>query len=406
MHEEYLKIAGRILENEVIDLTQKLIRIPSVVRANVADGSEEDVAHFIADQLRAIGLSVTMEYVEPRRPNVIAVLEGQGPGKCLLFEGHTDVVTEGNPADWTYPPFDAVLADGRIYGRGACDTKGNIAAMILATKAIISAGAPFKGRIKLCIPADEEGMMLGIKHFIRQGWADDVDAAIICEPEENNLCITQKGAMRAIVKTQGKMSHGCMPLAGINPITRLAALITELDMYEKREIARLGLHPFLGYPSVTPTILKAPVEGEPQINVVPAAALATLDIRTVPGQDHEAIKRDIQAIFGCLKARDEKFSATIEVIEERPWTETPKDSPVVTALAEAYRAVTGKEVIYNGVPGATDGTFLNYWKNIPIATIGAGNRLIPHQKDEYVDVAELVETAKIYAVAALRFLND
>jgi succinyl-diaminopimelate desuccinylase len=178
-----------------------------------------------------------------------------------------------------------------------------------------------------------------------------------------------------------------------------------LDEFEKREKARLGEHPYLGWPSITPTIVQAPVHGDAQINVMPKEAMLALDIRTVPGQEHAAIRQEILSIFGALKEYDRDFNATLDVIEERPWTETAKDDPLVVALAAAYEQLTGKPVIYNGVPGATDGTFLSAWANIPVATIGAGNRLIPHQKDEYVDIAELVETTKLYVSAALRFLK-
>jgi len=405
MEEKIRKVLAEIKEQEVVDFTCQLVRVPSVVRARIEDGNEEQVALLIAEKLKAMGLKVTVDFVAPHRPNVIAVYSGRLPGKCLLFEGHTDVVTEGAAEDWEYPPFAAQVAEDRIYGRGSCDTKGNVAAMIMAVKAIIESGVEFSGKIVLCFPVDEEGMMQGIKHFIRQGWADGVDGAIICEPEENNLCITQKGAMRAVIKTEGKMSHGCMPLAGINPITRLARLIIALDEFEKQEKARLGMHPLLGYPSITPTILASPVQGEPQINVVPKEAMVALDIRTVPGQEHTVIKEKIAAIFATLQGADPHFRATLDVIEERPWTQIAKDDPLVVAMAEAYEKLTGKTVIYNGVPGATDGTFLSAWKNIPVAATGAGNRLIPHQQDEYVEVAELVETTKWFASAALRFLK-
>ncbi|KSU82101.1 hypothetical protein AS030_17695 [Fictibacillus enclensis] len=118
-----------------------------------------------------------------------------------------------------------------------------------------------------------------------------MDGAIICEPEENQLCITQKGAMRIVLKTHGKMANGVIPLTGINPNTRMAKLIVELDQLEQREKERLGEHPYLGWPSITPTILQAPVKGEPQINVVPAQCMTTLDIRTVPGQEHHQLRK-------------------------------------------------------------------------------------------------------------------
>jgi succinyl-diaminopimelate desuccinylase len=391
-------------EQEVVRLTQQLVRIPSVYRPGQPEGNEERVARFVADYLRQMGMQVFFEEVVPGRPNVIAFYDSGRPGKTLLFEAHTDVVTEGDRDAWSYDPFGAAVEHGRIYGRGSCDTKGNLAAAICAVRAIQRSRLPFSGKILLCIPCDEEGMMIGIKDFIRRGWANGVDAAIICEPEENQLCITQKGAMRAILRTYGKMAHGAMPLTGINPNTRMAKAIVELEELERKEQERLGKHPMLGWPSITPTIVQAPVKGEPQINVVPDQCMTTLDIRTIPGQDHDQLRAEMEAILQRLAEQDPDFKATLEVIEERPWTLTPQHEEVVQAVACAYREITKKEPVYNGVPGATDGTFLHQ-AGIPIITTGAGDRHIPHHADEYVDVDQLVETTQLFALSALTYLN-
>ena len=405
MMNEYMKILDFVDENELVQFTQELIRIKSVYDPNKEGYNEEKVANYIARYLQEMGLEVHVDEVVPGRPNVIGILKGNHVGKTLLFEGHTDVVTAGDFEEWNYPPFGAVIENGRIYGRGACDTKGNVAAAIFAVKAINSSKVHFNGNILLCIPVDEEGMMLGIKDFIKKGWADNVDAAVICEPEENNICITQKGAMRVVIRVQGKMAHGCMPLAGINPNWRMAKIICELEKLQQQEILRLGNHPYLGYPSITPTILMAPSKGEPQINVIPKECFTTLDIRTVPGQEHRVLAGQIQDILDRLGKVDEDFSATMEIIEERPWTETEKSEDIVKAISNAYTMLTDKEPIYNGVPGATDGTFLNCLKDIPVVTTGAGNRLIPHQRDEYVDIDELVTATKLFALTAMIYLN-
>lgn len=400
------KVLDVLKEDALVEFTQALIKIKSVYDPNKEGFNEEKVAHFIYNFLKDEGFEVHIQEVVPGRPNVIAILEGTEPGKAILFEGHTDVVTAGNLEDWTYDPFGAEIDNGSIYGRGSCDTKGNVAAAIFAAKAIKDSKVPFKGKIMLCIPCDEEGMMIGIKDFIKQGWADQVDGAVICEPEENQLCIYQKGAMRIEVRVFGKQSHGCMPLAGINPNWRLAKIICALEKLEASEKERLGNHEYLGLPSITPTIIMSPSSGEAQINVVPSEAYMTLDIRTVPGQTHDKIKAQIGEIFEVLKKEDKDFKATYTVIEERPWTETDKNDPVVKAIAKAYTQVTGKEPVYNGVPGATDGTFLNCLKGIPVITTGAGNRLIPHQADEYVEIWELIEASQLFALTALNFLNE
>jgi len=403
---KYENILKEIDKEGLVKFTQDLIRIRSVYNPDKEGSNEEEVAHFVAERLKNMGWKVFIEEVMPGRTNVIAVLKGNQKGKTLLLEAHTDVVTEGDWADWKYPPFAAIIKEGKIYGRGACDTKGNLAAMVYAIKAILDSKTDFKGEIILCIPVDEEGMMLGIKHFIKQGWADEVDAAIICEPEENNICIAQKGAIRAMITVKGKMAHGAIPEAGINPNWGMARILVELENLQQEEIKRWGKHNYLGYPSITPTILRAPVQGEAQINVIPRECITALDIRTVPGQEHDILKKKILDIFKKLSLKDTHFKAEMSVIEERPWTETSPDELIVKATSQAFEYVTKKEPIYNGVPGATDGTFLKSWKDIPIVTIGAGNRLIPHQANEYVEIKELIETVKIYALTTVLFLNE
>jgi succinyl-diaminopimelate desuccinylase len=416
-----------IKKEKLIQLTQDLVRIPSVRRQDKG-GSEKEVALFVARLLEDMGLDVVVEEVEPNAPNVIAVLQGEREGRCLMFECHTDVVTEGDASEWKHGPFEGRWVGGRIYGRGSCDTKGNLAATLLAVQAISQSQIPFSGKILLGILVDEEGMMSGVKHFIRQGWAKSVDAAIICEPVDNQLCISQKGALRAEVLTSGKMSHGAMPLSGLNPIPPMISILEKMRQLEEEEIERLGKHPFLGYPSITPTVLWAPLKGEPQLNVMPHQCRALLDIRTIPGQLHEVVKKQLEDIVreeersvqeslqsGPLKEIRESlekglskgisFEAKLNILEDRPWTKTAENEPIVQAVSKAYQIVTGEEPIYGGVPGATDGTFLSAWAEVPIVTIGAGRRMIPHQKDEWVSVEDLFLTAQIYAVSAIEFLK-
>ena len=419
------RLLKEIKKGELVQLTQDLIRIPSVRRQGQG---EQKIALYLSRLLEGIGLDVVVEEVESGSPNIIAVLHGESEGPCLMFECHTDVVTEGDASEWKYGPFDGRLVGNRIYGRGACDTKGNLAAAVMAVQAINQSCIPFKGKILLGILVDEEGLMSGVKHFIRQGWANGVNAAIICEPVDNQLCITQKGALRAELTTSGKMSHGAMPLAGLNPIPPMISILEKMRQLEEEEIERLGKDVFLGYPSITPTVLQAPVKGEPQLNVIPYQCRALLDIRTVPGQSHEALKKQLEDIVqeeeravnvsldsGPLKEMREtlekglskgiSFQSKVNVFEDRPWTKTSREERIVLAVSKAIRSVTGEEPTYGGVLGATDGTFLSAWAGIPIVTIGAGKWMIPHQKDEWVSVEDLELTAKIYAASALEFLR-
>jgi succinyl-diaminopimelate desuccinylase len=397
------EVLGRIDREELARLAGDLVSIPSVYRPEEEGGNERSAAGFVADYLRNSGFEVKTEEIASGRPNVWTVWEGDRSGRTLLFEAHTDVVTEGSAEEWEHPPFGAERVGGRLYGRGACDTKGNLAAAVVAVRAIRDSGVSFPGTLVLCHPVDEEGMMTGIKAFIQNGHAEGVDAAVICEPEENQICTSQKGALRVEVVVRGTMAHGAMPLSGVNPLTRAARFVVAVEELEKEEIERHGEDPFLGYPSLTPTILMGPDCGEPQINVIPASAYVALDIRTVPTQSHEELVGRLEDVLARLKTQDPDFDATLEVIEERPPTETPRDEPLVGAMARAHKYLTGEEPRYNGVPGATDGTFLSAWAGIPIVTTGAGEREVPHHADEWVDEEELLAACRLYAATAMYY---
>jgi succinyl-diaminopimelate desuccinylase len=404
--EQEQALLDSIDRDELVELTRELVRIDSVIRPETGN-TESEVVRFLAGWIRRhLGVEPLVQEVQPGRQNIIVTLESGRPGPVLMLEGHTDVVSEGERASWSHDPFAAEIDGNRIYGRGACDMKGGVAVALLTAKAFRTSAAPFAGKIRLGLVCDEEGMMIGIKDFIRKGHADDVSAALIPEPEENQLCISMKGAMRAILKVHGKMAHGCMPLTGVNPNTRLARTILAFEELEAAEKKRCGEDPLLGWPSITFTVVQAPPPGEPaQLNVMPAEAIGYMDIRTTPPQDHEALRARLRRVLEELAADDEDYRAEIEFIEDRPVVAVEKEDPIVACSASAYRDLTGREPVYNGVPGATDGTFLAAWKGVPCLVNGPGPRHIPHQKDEYVEIEQLVEAARLYVVAAHRFLR-
>lgn len=452
---ESLSSAERALLNlidpdEVVQLTRELVRIDSVIRPETGN-TEAKVVAFIADWIREnLGIDPLVEEVVPGRENIIVTVdfgdgagEGNGAGgsaqpggsartdgsttnRVLMLEGHTDVVSEGERDRWTYDPFGAEIVEGKLYGRGSCDMKAGVAVNLITAKTLlaatgrapdgeaVSAGkgdvtvSPFypnlSGKLRLGIVCDEEGMMIGIKDYIKRGHADDVTACLVSEPEENQLCITMKGGIRAIVRVTGKMAHGAMPLTGINASTRMARVILAFDEYEQAEKRRCGEDPLVGWPSITPTVVQSP-PGEPaQLNVMPGASVAYYDIRTTPCQDHDTIRAHLKEILTELAASDPDFKAEIEFIEDRPVVTMERDEPIALEAAKAYRDLTGKEPIYNGVPGATDGTFLRAWKNIPSLVNGPGPRHKPHQTNEYVEIDELVEATRLYVLTAARYL--
>jgi succinyl-diaminopimelate desuccinylase len=384
----------QIEADALIEFTQRLVRVPSV---NAPGRGEEPAARLVADLMRSWGWQPQLEFVAPGRPNVVAVVDGARPGPTLLFEGHTDVVTEG--AGWTVDPFGGEIRDGRLYGRGSADMKSGLAAMLFAVRAVQLSGS-FPGRIKLAVLVDEEGMMLGAKHFVASAHAAGVDGAIVCEPEAEEVCLTAKGALRIRLDFHGAMAHGAMPQHGRNPAPAIGRMLTWLADYQDRLQHEYGTHPHLGLPYITPTVIS--LGDLDQINVISADAVAALDIRTIPGLDHAGIVAEIEK--AALAVGDD-IAVSVTVIDDRPATETSPDSPVAQAVLTAHERITGAPAAIGGVPGATDGTILWRDAGIPVVVYGPGGKWIAHQADEFVEVDDIVRKARVYAEAALIFLG-
>lgn len=390
----------RVDHDSVVRFTRDLVRIDSVNRPG-AQGGEAEAAAAVVAWMRSVGWEPVVEEVAPGRPNVIARIEGGLAGPTLLFEGHTDVVTEGDRSEWTVDPFGADVVDGRIYGRGAADMKGGVSAMLHAVAAVADAG-PFPGTILVAVLCDEEELMLGVHDFVRRGHADGVDGAIVCEPEGGEVCTTQKGALRIRIDAEGKMAHGAMPHQGRNPLAALGRLVPAIAELESELQEEYGEHPHLGLPYVTPTHLHAgSIE---QMNVIPREAVLSLDVRTIPGIDHDEVHRRLSDLTEPISA-ELGVDLRISRLVDRCSTETPADDPVVRAVVAGHREVTGETPVYGGVPGSTDGTILWRDAGIPVVVYGPGGKWIAHQADEYVEIAELTRSAEVYVAAALRFLH-
>jgi succinyl-diaminopimelate desuccinylase len=296
-----------------------------------------------------------------------------------MFEGHVDVVTEGDPAAWSFDPYSGEVVDGRLLGRGSADMKSGVAAMLYAARAVQLAG--FAGRLVVGVLADEEGMMLGAKRFAADLTAgaipgvDRVDGVIVCEPEGGEVCPIAKGAMRIEVEFTGVMAHGAMPAMGANPLPAIGSLLIALAEIERGYQAQVGTHPVLGDFYLTPTVLTA--GSMDQINVIPATAGLALDVRTGPGVDHPGLITLLTRLADSLA--DEHG-------------------------LRGHLDATGTAAVIGGVPGTTDGTILTRDAGLPTVVYGPGGKWIAHQADEHVEVVEIVTCTRAYIAAARHFL--
>lgn len=385
-------LLSRIREDEVVNLCRDLVRFKSVN----PPGDELEIAEYVAGALREAGLIVEVIPHTPTRASVLARLRGSGDVPALFYTGHLDVVPVG-AEEWLHDPFGGEVIEGRLWGRGSSDMKGGDAAMIAAAKILAAADLSLKGDLILAFTAGEEGEQLGATELATRLDSIPVQAVVVAEPSSNDVYVAEKGALWLKITTRGKTAHGSMPHLGQNAITMMAALLSELDSlavpYEE--------HPLLG--GFTRSINT--IAGGVKTNVVPDRCVVTIDQRTVPGQDHAAIARQVEELIADLAQRLPEFHASVEVINDRiPVASSPEES-VVQRFYDVVAEVTGRRPVPEGVNYYTDAAVFVPALQSPMIICGPGEARLAHQPNEHVEVAKLVEAAKIFILAAAQLLT-
>lgn len=392
MSETYEDLLNTIREADVVRLCQNLVRFESVN----PPGDELEIAEYVGDVLRKAGMTVEVVSHTPTRGSVLARLEGNGDSPALLYTGHLDVVPVGAEA-WLHEPFGGEVAEGKLWGRGASDMKGGDAAMIAATQVLAAADVPLKGDLILAFTAGEEGEQLGATALAGRLQSVPLQAVVVAEPSYNDVYIAEKGAFWLKITTYGKTAHGSMPELGQNAIMRMVPLLRELDSltipYEE--------HPLLG--NFTRSV--DTISGGVATNVVPDQCEITIDQRTVPGQDHDAIARQVEELVADLEERMPGFRASVEVINDRIPVATSPNEPVVQRFYDTVDRVTGKRPEPKGVNYYTDGVVFAPELEAPMIICGPGKAGLAHQPNEHVEISKLVESAKIFTLVAAQLLG-
>jgi acetylornithine deacetylase len=376
----------------VIDLLAELVSIASV-NAGMAEGpGEREIAERVAALGRVLGAEVSLDEVLPGRPNVLARLPstesvGARTGRRLLFDVHLDTVPLASMPDALTPR----IADGRMWGRGACDTKASLAAALVALERVARLGGRRSGEVCLLGTVDEEYQKAGAAHAVARGLT--ADAAIVGEPTALQPVIAHKGAVRWRMTARGRAAHTSRPESGNNAIYQMVEVIRAL---RERLEPRLGgeTHPLL----TPPTLTIGTIQGGVGVNVVPDSCTIAVDRRTLPREDPEAVLAEVDALMADLMAARPDIHVTREApfLSERG-LETPTDAPVVQAVQAACRAVLGPRASVEpcGVPYGTDGTHLSP-AGIPTVVLGPGDIAQAHSADEWVELAQVERAAEIY----------
>ena len=375
---------------------QDLVRIPSVNPDLVpgADG-EAKIANYIADTLDGWGLEVQVREIAEGRPNVIATLEGTGGGQTLLFNGHMDTVGVEGMAE----PYSGEVRDGRLYGRGAIDMKGSLAATMAATKGLIDSGITLRGSVIFTYVADEEYASIGtsaIADDIRQGRLRRPDGAVNTEATGLRVGIGHKGFTWLEVVTEGKAAHGSRPDLGVDAIAQMGKLLVKVDRLQEQLAAGVQ-HPLLGAGSVHASL----VNGGREMSSYPGRCTLKLERRTVPPETADSVGEELEKIISRLSTEDPAFQASSRVMFVRnPWQADPR-SKIVKTTAAAIETVTGAPSTTMTQTGWLDSALLGD-VGVPTVICGPSGEGL-HAEVESIDVTSLGTCAEIYEEIIRRF---
>lgn len=373
---------------DAVALARCLVAIPSVNPGLEAGGDgEHRIAAFCHELLHGWGLRPASHEVAPGRVNVVGTLEGTGP--TLLLNGHLDTV---GVAGMTIDPFAGELREGRIYGRGACDMKGGVAALLATAYRLTQVPPTSRPQLMVALTADEEDASIGMEAFSRAGVAADL--AVVCEPTELTVMPAHKGFAWIRTVFEGRAAHGSRPDLGVDAIRHAARYLAALDALEA-ELAAGPAHPLLGRPSFH----AGTVTGGAAPSVYPDRCELVLERRTLPGESRDEVVAPLVEALEALSAALPEVRAALDVVLERPGTEVPESAPVVRGLLAALEA-EGRPARVRGMSAWVDAAYLNE-AGVPAVCFGPGSISQAHTVDEWIEAGQIETCANVLERLAL-----
>ena len=373
-----------------IDLLAALVSIDSVNPSLVSGApGETQIADTIARHMRDLGLTVHVQEVAPDRPNVIGVLDSGVPGPSLMFCGHTDTVgCEGMVA-----PFRPSFRDGRLYGRGAQDMKGGVAAMIDAARVLRERGIA-RGKLVVAAVIDEEFASAGADALVT-AWT--ADAAVVTEPTDLQIGVGHKGFAWFEILARGRAAHGSRPKEGRDAIFRMGRVLAKLEQLDAALQAQAP-HPLMG----TPSLHASMISGGREWSVYPDNCVLQIERRTVAGETVDMAEREVREILQGLREADPEFNACMNVRFSRPPYESPAGHALPGVLERCARA-RGVKAERQGLSFWTDAAILG-GAGIPSLLFGPGGAGL-HSTEEYVHIADVIACRDVLADLAETWLQ-
>ncbi|HEY8742964.1 MAG TPA: M20 family metallopeptidase [Chloroflexota bacterium] len=384
------------MTQQLVRLLSDLVALESVNPAYPGGRrGEAAVADYVEDYCRRLGLVVTRQPVLPGRDNIRAELCVPGAQQTLLFEAHMDTVDLGPMGARALQP---EVREGKLYGRGSCDTKGSLAAMLLAMQSLQTEQERLRVNVMLLASVDEEHRFRGVTAFVDS--TAPIHAAVVGEPTELRIVVAHKGCVRWRLSTTGRAAHSSRPEEGDNAIDQMAAVLLCLRAFQVRLRGRR--HPLVG----SPTLSVGRIWGGTGVNIVPERCTIEIDRRLIPGEDAQGALAEMDALLAECAVDNPLLNITREEPFVADWPlETPSDAAVVSAACAACASLN-LPIQPIGVPYGTDASKLWALGGIPAIVLGPGSIAQAHTADEYVALADVAIAAELYRRIALHLAGS
>jgi acetylornithine deacetylase/succinyl-diaminopimelate desuccinylase family protein len=374
----------------VLNTLADLVRLNSINSSYEGGPGEAEVAAYVRRFFEQRGIETWEQEVFPGRPNVIARVPGCDPTRRLVFEAHMDTVSVQG---MTIDPFDPIIKNGRMHGRGSVDDKAGLAAMMHAIADVHANGEKPPCELWMAAVVDEEYSFRGVVKLCEDLKAH---AAIVAEPTEMRCVIASKGCVRWRIRTKGKAAHSAKPHLGINAITAMARIV--LAMQENHARLAATPHPLLGPGTCNVGVIKGGV----QVNFVPDEAVIEIDRRLLPGEEVESVLAGYQTILDELSREHPDVIAEMEKPMLQDWPfQTDATNPLVTLSCNILRSMQRDDSVC-GVPFCSDASKFGRL-GIPTILFGPGSIDQAHAAVEYVECSQVEEALRFYTEVARRF---
>lgn len=383
-----------INETETVELLKRLVSINSVNPSLVKGApGEVEIAEFVAEFMRGIGLETRVEDVEPGRPNVIGVLKGAGGGQKLMLNGHMDTVG----IDYMeIDPLDPVEMEGKLYGRGTNDMKSGLTAILAAAKAVIESDVKLRGDLVVAAVCDEEYASIGTEKLMDEV---NVNTAIVGEPTQLQILVAHKGFAWIDVETRGVAAHGSRPEIGVDAIAKMGKVLVELETLQEDMFQRTK-HELVGTPSIHASI----IEGGRELSTYPDYCKLQVERRMIPGEESSDVDTEMKAIITSLSEADPKFDGSYRITFFRGPMEVSPEEKICQILHRSIVEVIGNKPQFIGSAGWLDSEII--WKRgIPVVAFGPRGKG-SHAAVEYVELDSVIDAARILERVIDRFCGS